>query len=289
MALAELFHIVGDWDKAVAEWQRVLAIQPHLQASLKLGDTLLKLGVSEAAAEVFRRARRQHVRSDAAGCQLDGWIAFSQKDARCSVEEFQEAANLEPKNPVHWHGLALAHRLTGNLPESLRAIQHALNLHPDDLAALSLGHEMLLATGDIEEAIRRAQLLLHLAPLDLLTMRRLVVCRCQLGLTRNAARLPTKRLLRRALRLSRNPFSLREPLAAFFLAQDEPQKALAIQREFLEKHPQCPRGRQKFLHLLAATGAPARLLAESHVWKLPSVKSCNGACRWLEEPEILHA
>jgi len=289
MALAEIFQITGDWNKAVGEWQRVLAIQPHLAATLKLGDTLLKLGRPEAAADVFRQARRQEFQSVATARHLNGWIAFCKKNAAFAVKEFQAAADLEPKNLAHWHGLALAHQLTGNAPESLRAIQHALNLNPDDLAALSLGHEMLLAAGDIEEAVRRAQHLLSLVPLDLLTLRRLVECRCQLGLTRDAAGLQTKRLLRRASRLSQNPFLMCEPLVAFFLTQDEPQKALAVQREFLEKHPQCPSGRQKYLNLLATTSLPARLPAEPHVWKLPSVKCCNGACRWHEKPEILHA
>ena len=289
MALAELFQITGDWNKAVGEWQRVLAIQPHLPASLKLGDTLLKLGAPEEAADVFRQARRQDYQSVATARHLNGWIAFCGKNTAFAAIEFQAAADLEPKNPVHWHGLALAYRLTGNAPESLWAIQRALNLNPNDLAALSLGHEMLLAAGEVEEAVRRAQHLLNMAPLDLLTMRRLVDCRCQLGLTRNAAGLQTKRLLRRASRLSQNPFLMCEPLVAFFLTQDEPQKALAVQREFLEKHPQCPSGRQKYLNLLATTGLPARLPAEPPVWKLPSVKCCNGACCWHEKPEILHA
>jgi hypothetical protein len=92
----------------------------------------------------------------------------------------------------------------------------------------------------------------------------------------------TKRLLRRTSRLARNPLSLREPLAAFLLARNEPKKALAVQREFVEQHPQCPRGRQTYLRLLAATGRPDHLPAVPRVWKLPTVKCCNGACRALE-------
>ena len=288
LELAGLFHLTGHWNKAIGEWQRVLAMQPHLPATLKLGDTLLNLGALESATRVFRDARRDF-QSAATVRHLNGWIAFCEKNAARSVMEFQAATDLEPKNPVHWHCLALAHRLAGSTSDSLLAIQRALNLNPDDVAALSYGHEMLLAAGDIEEAVRRAQHLLNLAPLDLLTMRRLVECHCQLGLARDAAGLQTKRLLRRASRLSQNPFLLREPLAAFFLSQGKPEKALAVQREFLEKHPQCPRGRQNYLHLLTTTGLPARLPAEPRVWKLPTVKCCNGACCWREKAELLHA
>ena len=88
--------------------------------------------------------------------------------------EFEAAVELEPENPVHWHNLALARRLAGTLLEALTAIKCALNLNPNDPVALSLGHEMLLATGQLKEATRRAQQLLKLAPLDLLTLRRLL-------------------------------------------------------------------------------------------------------------------
>jgi RNA polymerase sigma factor (sigma-70 family) len=287
LELAELFHTTGDWNKAVGEWQRVLAMRPYLPAALKLGGTLLKLGRPEAAAAVFKHARSQDFQSAATGRHLDGWIAFCEKDADRSVMEFQAAADLEPGNPIHWHGLALAHQLAERTPEALKAIQHALNLNPNDLVALSLGHEMLFAAGQIEEAIRRAQHLLKLAPDDLLTMGRLVDCRCRSGLAQGAAGLETKRLLRRTLGLLQNSFLMREQLAAFSLAQGEPQKALAVHREFVEQHPQCPRGRQSYSHLLAATSRRDRLPVEPRVWKLSAAKHCNGACHWHEKVELL--
>jgi RNA polymerase sigma-70 factor (ECF subfamily) len=282
LELAGLFHLTGAWAEAVGEWQQLLAIRPHLPAALKLGDTLLKLGAAEAAAAVFKHAWQPDYQATATGRHLDGWIAFCEKDAGRSVREFQAAADLEPENPAHWHGLALAQRRAGATPAALTALQRALGLNPNDLVALSLSHEMLLAAGAVEEAVRRAEQVLILAPGDLLTLRRLVECRCQLGLTQGAVGMETKRLLRRTSRLARNPLSLREPLAAFFLARGEPKKALAVQCEFIEQHPQCPRGRQTYLRLLAATGRPDHLPAVSRVWKLPSAKCCNGACRALE-------
>ena len=251
LELADLFHLTGHWDKAVIEWRQMLAGRPNLAAVLKLGDTLLKIGGIETAADFFRTARRQDFQSAATVWHLAGWLALCQKNARQSVREFQAAANAEPENPVHWHSLALAHRLAGTLPEALVAINRALKLNPDDLVALSLGHEMLLAADDVEEASRRAQHLLKLAPLDLLTLRRLLDCRCQSGLTKKTAYQETVRLLRRTQRLSQNPFLMHEMLASFFLAQGKPQKALAVHREFSEAHPQCLHGPAK---LFAAAG-----------------------------------
>jgi RNA polymerase sigma factor (sigma-70 family) len=278
LELAELFCFIGEWAGALGEWQRVLAMRPHLPAALKLGDTLLKLGRTEAAADVFKQARRNNSPSAATGLHLAGWIAFCQKNASQSVREFQAAANAEPENPVHWHSLALAHRRAEALPEALLAINRALKLNANDLVALSLGHEILVAAGQVGEAIRRAEQLLQLAPQDLLTLRRLVECRCQMGLVQDAAGAETKQLLRRTSWLSGNPFLMREPLAAFFLAQGEPKKALAVHREFAEAHPQCLHSRQIYSRLLAATGLSDRQPAELRGWKLPTVKGCNGAC-----------
>jgi len=280
LALAELFYLTGDWIKAIGRWQRALAMRPHLPAALKLGDTLLKFGEPEAAADVFSLARRREHPSSASGRHLDGWIAFCQKDAARSAMEFQAAADLEPDNPAHWHGLALARHLAGKAPEALAAIERALNLNPDDLPALSISHDLLLAAGRLEEAIRSARRLLTLAPLDLLTLRRLVECRCQLGLAHGAAGTETRRLLGRALRLSRNPLLMREPLAQFFLSRGQPQKALTVHSEFAERHPQCPGGRQDPGRLPETNGLPDRTPPGTAFWKSPALNGCNGACYW---------
>jgi len=279
LELADLFHLTGDWNKAVAEWRQVLPCQSSLPPVLKLGDTLLKLGGIEMATGIFKNARAQSFHSPATVQHLDGWIALCQRNGGNAVMKFQAAAELEPENPVHWHTLALAHRLAGATLEALAAIQRALKLNPDDLAALSLGHEMLLAAGDVGEASRRAQHLLKLAPFDLLTLRRLIDCRCQLRLTQGTAGLETVRLLRLTQRLSQNSFLMHETLASFFFAQGKPQKALAVHRKFSEAHPQCLHSRQIYSRLLAATGLSDRLPAELGVLKWPTTKRCHGLCQ----------
>ena len=279
LELADLLYFAGHWDLAVAEWRSVLARHRSLPSVLKLGDTLLKLGGIKAATGIFQAAQRQDFQSAATSRHLAGWLACCQQDAARSVLEFEAAAELEPENPVHWHGLALACQRQGNPPAALAAIRHALRLNPDDLAALSLGHEMLLAAGELEEAVRRALHLLKLAPLDLLTLRRLVDCRCQLGLTQGTAGRETMRWLRCAQRKSVDSFVLRETLASFFLAQGNPRKALAIGRDLFAAHPRCEHRRQFHERLLRATGSPVLPPAEPGVRKLSAAKSSNGACQ----------
>jgi tetratricopeptide (TPR) repeat protein len=285
LELAELLHVAGHWTEAVAEWQRVLENRPFLPAVLKLGNTLLKLGESEVAANVFRIARREHSQSAAIGRHLDGWIAICAKDADRSEKGFQAAADIEPENPVHLHGLALAHKLADAAPAALSAIDRALKLNSSDLVALSCGHEMLVAAGQIEEAMRRAQRVLKTHPLDYLTRWRLVDCRCRLGLTQGEAGHETKLLLRLVSRRSPNPFLVRDPLAAFLVSQGEPEKALAVHRRFVEQYAHCPRGREGYSRLLASTGSRVTQPARPPVLSLPPSNVCNGACNWCEKAE----
>jgi RNA polymerase sigma factor (sigma-70 family) len=284
--LAELLYVTGDWREAVAQWQQVLAMRPHLPTVFKLAETLLRLGAREEAAPVLNRARPQ---SEGVRQHLQGWIAVCGKDAPQAVMEFQSAADLEPENSAHWHGLALALHLAGRGAEAVAAIKRALAVNPGDVAALSIGHEILLATGAIEEAMRRAELLLTLVPRDLLTMLRLIDCRCRLKLSQGEAARETRVLLRHSSRLSQNPLLMREPLAAFFLSREEPQKALAVGREFVERHPQCPGGRRIYLHLLAATSQDGRLAIDLRDREGAAEKACNGACQWTSRIDSLQA
>jgi len=289
LALADLAYFTGNWNKAVAQWQQVLLAQPHLPPVLKLVETLFKLGRIEVATEVLNNIPRQDFKSAATGRDLAGWLALCQNDTGEAVRNFEAAATIEPENPVHWQSLVLAHRLNGEIACGLRVIQQALELNPNDLAALSLGHEMLLADHAVEEAMRRAQLLLTIAPDDLLSLQRLVECRCHLHLIQGAAGRETVRLLRRAMRLAHHSFAVHELLATYFLAQGNPKKALVTHRQFSEAHPQCQHGRQHYSQLLAATGLSQRLPLELDVWKTPPTKHCPGICHHHEPAGFLHA
>jgi len=278
LELADLLYQVGAWQKAINEWRQIAASPASLPAALKLGDALLKLGGIESATGIFDNLRRQEIKSPATGRHLSGWLAFCQQDAARAVVEFQAALDLEPGNPAHWHCLALARRRSDDLPAALAAIQGALTINADDWGALSLGHEMLMAAGEPEEAFRRASHLSQLAPQDLLTLLRLVECRCQLQLVRGAAGRETIRLLRRAQRLAPNTFLFHESLTSFFLAQGNTPKALAFCREFAERHPQCLRNRQWYSHLRGLTGASGRTPAAPAVRKLPATDGGHGGC-----------
>jgi RNA polymerase sigma-70 factor (ECF subfamily) len=278
LELAELFYLTGAWAKAADEWRRALPGRPDLAAALKLGDTLLKLGRRDEAAAVFGNARRQGFQSPATPRHLAGWLALCERTAGRATAEFQSAADLEPANPAHWHGLALAHQMAGAMPAALAAVQQALSLNHNDLVALSLSHEMLLATGQNEEATRRAQRLLELAPDDLLTLRRLVDCRCHTGRVHGTDGLETRRLLRRAERLAGNSLLLHETLAAFLLSQGHSQRVLALHRKFIEVYPQCLRVWKQIAELQAVASRSKRHPANAHD-RIPAIaRHCTDAC-----------
>jgi RNA polymerase sigma-70 factor (ECF subfamily) len=279
---AELLYLAGDWNEAIGEWQCVRAQRPYFPGILKLGDALLRLGATKAAAEVFRGAHAQRLPWPATERHLQGWLAFCDQDALGAAREFQAAIDLEPKNPIHWHSLAVAHRLGGMIPAALAALASALELDPHDPVALSYGHDLLMAAGNVAEAAQRAQRLLQRAPLDLLTRRRLLECRCRLDLTRGEAGQETEQMLRRILRDAPHAAAVRDPLAAFLIAQGEPQKAVAVYRDFVEAFSQCPRGRRGYARLLAETGLPDTASAARRIANWSTARICAGACGWCD-------
>jgi tetratricopeptide (TPR) repeat protein len=283
LQLGDLFYRKGEWHAAVGEWQRALALQSQVHVSMRLGQTLVKLGQLDLAAAAMEQIRREDLPSVATAHYIDGWIAYSHRDAIRSAAAFQTGANLEPENGWHWRGLALAQRLAGRTPDAAKAIERALKLDAKDLVALSLGHEIWMADGNIEAAFHHAQQFLKLVPNDALTLRRLVDCRCHIKLTQGAAGLETRQLLRRTVRHSHNSRLMSETLAAFFLSQHDLKKALAVCQEFTRRHPQCPMGRNLHLSLLARSAQSDRLPAQAKEKKPAIDKPAAGICAWHEK------
>jgi RNA polymerase sigma factor (sigma-70 family) len=214
IALAELCYQTGDWRQAVDEWQLALKRQPDLSTALKLGDALWRMGEQEMAAAVFEKYGQLPPASAATRQHFAAWRALCQSNPKAAARAFQMAAKLEPKNPAHWLGLARAQGLSGAPAKAWLAMRSALDLNPKNPAD------------------------------DLLSLRRVVTCRCRLGWVHGNAGRETKRLLRRALRLTQNPLLMREPMSAFFLSQGETQKARELWLDFARQHPQCPQGQK---------------------------------------------
>lgn len=173
LKLADLLYETGTWVEAVECYREVLTKQPWLvPVSVRLGEILRLIATDDEAIAVYELPIPL-MRHGASRCHLKGLIASCRNDFPIAVASFHEAAILEPDNPAHWHALAEAQRLSGSPDAMLRAHDEALRINPDDLVALSGGHDALLGVGRLAEAWQRVDHVLDLAPHNVTARRRL--------------------------------------------------------------------------------------------------------------------
>jgi pentatricopeptide repeat protein len=205
-----------------------------------------------------------------------------------AVQEFAQAAALEPRNAAHWHAWASAHDQAGRPCECLQAYDEALKLDPDDLVALTKSHNALTATGQLAEAIRRLERVVELDPNYVYALKMLAAHRSAAGLLYGEEGKKTEQLIRRALRLAPDSADVWETLAHFYVRRGEWEKAWAVLQEFVAQHPDNPKG---WFHYAvwhvhtgcyeAAAGAILKALALDpqdfyHYWCACMVLPCAG-------------
>jgi RNA polymerase sigma factor (sigma-70 family) len=272
--LAQLLYQIGAWPEAIRACRQALGQRPFwLSGALLLGEMPFLMGNREDAAAAYTQALPQ-ARQPASERHLRGLLAGCRDNWQEAVTCFEAAASHEPENPVHWHALARAQLQAGRPEAALKALDKALRLNPDDLAALSSGHAALLATGRTEEAWQRVERVLAIAPEDALALTRLAERSFQTSSAKPQVAAQAKRLLRLALRQAPHSPTVLAALAAYYGSRGDRGRVLTLMQELRKRNPGCPRIREDYHRLLASTGAgpPAETAVGTGLF------SCTGAC-----------
>jgi len=128
--LGSVYAQLGEYDKARAQFQRSLELDPGYV------DTYLRLGQLELDTE--------------------HWDA--------AYEAYRKAASLKPKDPRAYSGMAFALAKMKRLDEAIAMNKKVLDLRPNDLSALQNLALLYNELGDYEQALRYAQMALKVAP-----------------------------------------------------------------------------------------------------------------------------
>jgi tetratricopeptide (TPR) repeat protein len=111
--LAHLYRAAGDNAKSVAEFERVLRLQPrNVSALVWLGDGFLDQGRPEAAQPLFERALADDPRSIAVLVGL-GRAALARSDYTHAVDHLERALAIDPRQGAIHYQLAMAYRGLG--------------------------------------------------------------------------------------------------------------------------------------------------------------------------------
>jgi RNA polymerase sigma factor (sigma-70 family) len=281
LQLAELLYQTGTWSEAIELWLEVLERRPwRVDLAVKAGSALRLLG-RRADAETVLAGGLAQARGEATRRHFSGLLAAHRGKSIEAAAAMRQASEFEPDNPAHKHQLAWICLESNRREEALRVLDCLLKDNPDDLVALTLGHEALLASGLLEVARRRLDHALELAPDNILFLHWMAENSMATGLSSAPKTAQTKRLLRRALRLAPHSFLVQESLGRYHILSGERERGLAFFRAFVANHPFCRRGWHHLARLLRLAGAKSEADAAAARLRALSEKPCApcvGAC-----------
>lgn len=147
MAQADKELANGDAKKAAALYRDALTVQP--QSALldyKLSVALDQVGDTSGERDALQKAVQIDPSMAIAHHQL-GYLAFSGGDPKTAEAEFREAVRAAPGFTDAWISLAATLGTESRFPEAQQAVQHALEIDPNNTKALDLKKDLANAAG----------------------------------------------------------------------------------------------------------------------------------------------
>ncbi|MBL8527108.1 MAG: tetratricopeptide repeat protein, partial [Burkholderiales bacterium] len=161
--LGNLYALRGDPDRARAQFEQALAIDPRsVEARVTLADLHRAWGADGEAEAVLRKGVALEPRAAPLHHAL-GLALVRQKQTAAAVRELGEAAKLAPANARYAYVYAVALHDTGRPQDALRVLREALKRQPYDREVLFVLAQYS-AAGNRESALGYARQLLELDP-----------------------------------------------------------------------------------------------------------------------------
>lgn len=161
--LGNLYALRGDPDRARAQFEQALAIDPRaVEARVNLADLHRAWGADGEAEAVLRKGIALEPRAAPLHHAL-GLALVRQKQTAAAVRELGEAAKLAPANARYAYVYAVALHDTGRPQDALRVLREALKRQPYDREVL-FALAQYSAAGNRESALGYARQLLELDP-----------------------------------------------------------------------------------------------------------------------------
>jgi tetratricopeptide (TPR) repeat protein len=158
------FGEIGQYDEAVAHFEKALAIDPNFPlALLTMGVTRAKQGRTTEAIDFYHRAIRVSPNLQQAHAGL-GLALLRQRKIEEAAKELREAARLDPTDAETRTNLALVLAEMGQIAEGMEAAQEAVRLTPNNAEAHNNLGIILFGVGKTRESIPEFEAALRLNP-----------------------------------------------------------------------------------------------------------------------------
>ena len=240
LELANLLYEMGQWSKAILEYNRVIKGRPQLiKPRIQLGKILQLINRKGEAIAVYKSAIAL-AKHESTKQHLVGLIESCQGNPKEAISALKSAAVLEPKNLAHWLALGKIQMDAENPVAALSTFETILSLDSNHFMGLIYSHDLSLTLGNLPAAERYPNKAVEVAPQDIQTLKRVITHRCQKRLVFDLAGKQTKNLLNSLLKqapISPEAYNL---LAHYYMFRGEQQKGIKILEQFTEKQPNNP-------------------------------------------------
>jgi RNA polymerase sigma factor (sigma-70 family) len=251
--LARCFHLLGDWQIAAQEYERVLRRHPCREVWLEFADLQRRSQrLPEARAAYSSALRCPGQASD--DHYIQAQIALSGHKYQAAEDLLQQSVLLQPKNArAAYTLLNLLHQ--SQRPFDLLATCDAwLAIHPDDRigsAYRSMSLEMLQMH---HAAYQNTRLALEKDAGNPLLLRQAVRHHCERQWLKGDQGKQTRAWIRKMLKLFPRAADTHEALAHYHIARGNWETGIQVLSDFVAEHPRHPHGWMNLAIWLSKTG-----------------------------------
>jgi tetratricopeptide (TPR) repeat protein len=140
--------LTGNLDEAVAEYRKVLKIQPdYAEAEYNLGRVLLLNGDSDGALALFDKTTTANQDASAKWFDL-GNEFLRQQDWQCAIACYRQAIKINPHLADAYANLGVACSQKGETREAMNSWQSALEINPGQIYVLNNLAWLLVTASD---------------------------------------------------------------------------------------------------------------------------------------------
>ena len=254
LELANLLYSIGDWSKAIKEYQTVLKRKPKLiEVWLQLGNIFHLTGAKAKAIQTYERALALSSHPPTQQ-QIKGLIESCQGRYYAALKAIKIATKLNPDNSAHWFSLGVTYLRVESPKAAFQGFEQFLKLKPNDIKGLCYSHDALLAMGKIEKAQQKLELAVKLAPNHINVLERVINHRLRQRFVQDKQGQKTWRLINQVGQLAPDVANIQALLAYYHLFRGEVTKSLAILKGFVDDHENNPGGWYHYAHCLFHIG-----------------------------------
>ncbi|MGK7941436.1 MAG: tetratricopeptide repeat protein [Crocosphaera sp.] len=254
LELADLLYSLGDWARAIPEYQTVLKKKPKLiKVWLQLGHIFHLLGATVQGLEAYKTALSLSSHQETQQ-QIQGLIYSCQRKYQTAIKAIESATKINPNNATHWLALGVTYLQKESPVAAFQALEKFLTLQPNDIKGLNYSHDALLGMGKIKTAQKKLDLAQQLAPHNINVLERVINHRLRKRLVQQQPGQETWHLIEQVQQLAPDVINTKSLQAYYHLFRGEVSLGLTILETFIDDHQHNPGGWYHYAHYLFQMG-----------------------------------